>query len=186
MERLGPGAIVAAIAILLLLAMVLAWRARKRRQAAFGAPAEAPALEARGAELAAAPVLYVATTLAGKPLERLTIPGLAFRGRGVATVFAGGVSIAIPGEPETFVPAADVRSIGTSTWAIDRVVEPGGLIRLDWIYTTTNPDGSTEQVDVESYLRATALGDATRLIEAVETFAPVTAPDAPPQEGPTS
>ncbi|QJU53606.1 hypothetical protein SCB71_10195 [Herbiconiux sp. KACC 21604] len=167
MERLIPGLLVTALAVLILLAMVWAWRGRRRRQSAFAAPAEVPAVEARGAELARASVLYVATTKAGEPLERLTIPGLAFRARGEAAVYERGVLISLPGEPETFVPRDAVRSIGTSTWAIDRVVETGGLVRLDWTYPST--DGPAE---VESYLRATELGDARRLIDAANSIIP--------------
>lgn len=176
MERLLWGAIVTALGLLILLAMVLAWRARTRRQAAFRAPATAVegSVSDRGAALAQSAVLYVATTLAGQPLERLTIPGLAFRGRGIASVFGGGIAIAIPGEPETFIPAARIRSVGTSTWAIDRVVETGGLVRLDWTY-----DSTTGPVDVESYLRPTQLGDSTTLIDTTNSI-------IPQQEGPSS
>ncbi|MCS5720419.1 hypothetical protein N1028_08785 [Herbiconiux sp. CPCC 203407] len=175
MERLLWGAIVTALGLAILLTMVLAWRARKRRQAAFGAPAtDDTGAAGRGTALAQSAVLYVATTLAGQPLERLTIPGLAFRGRGIASVFGGGVAIAIPGEPETFIPAARIRSIGTSTWAIDRVVESGGLVRLDWTY-----DSATGPVDVESYLRPTQLGDSTTLIDSTNSI-------IPQQEGPSS
>lgn len=184
MDRIVPGIIVTVFALLLLAAMFFAWHARKRRQAAFRSPTDAPATDARGTVLAHADVLYVATTTAGDPLDRLTIPGLAFRGRGVVTVSALGVSISIPGEPETYIEAARLRSVGTSTWAIDRVVETGGLVRLDWTYESA--DGP---VDVESYVRATALGDANRLIEAANSLIPqATHPAAatPQQEGPSS
>lgn len=167
MERLIPGALVTAFAVLVLLAMVWAWRGRRRRQAAYAAPAEGPDAAARGQSRAQAPVLYVATTTAGAPLDRLTIPGLAFRGRGVVTVHDAGVSIAIPGEPETFIARERLRSIGTSTWTIDRVVEPGGLVRIDWTY-----DSTTGPADVESYIRATGLGDAARLIDAASAIIP--------------
>jgi len=184
MDRLVPGAIVTVFALLLLTAMVLAWRARTRRQSAFRSPTAAPAPDARGRVLTQADVLYVATTTAGEPLDRLTIPGLAFRGRGVVTVSALGVSISIPGEPETYIEASHLRSVGTSTWAIDRVVETGGLVRLDWTYESA--DGPA---DVESYVRATALGDANRLIEAANSLIPHSAHSAdatPQQEGPSS
>ncbi|MFB2582005.1 hypothetical protein ACEXQD_12210 [Herbiconiux sp. P15] len=171
--RILWGAIAITFGLLVLLSMVLAWRGRKKRQAAFVNPAGGSPAE-RGAELVQSAVLYVATTLAGQPLERLTIPGLAFRGRGTASVFGTGVAIAIPGEPETFIPAARIRSIGTSTWAIDRAVETGGLVRLDWTY-----DSTTGPVDVESYLRATRLGDTTTLIDATNSI-------IPQQEGPSS
>ena len=180
MERLVPGLLVTALAVLILLTMVWAWRARQRRQRAFAAPAEVPAADARGAELVRASVLYVATTKAGEPLERLTIPGLAFRGRGEAAVYEQGFLITIPGEPETFVPRDAIRSIGTSTWAIDRVVETGGLVRLDW--TDPSADGPAE---VESYLRATELGDARRLIDAATAISPLR-PITPQQEGTSS
>lgn len=174
-----PGLLVTLLAVLLLVAMFLAWRARKRRQTAFARPAVAAADQASGTELASVPVLYVATTTAGDPLDRLTIPGLAFRGRGVVTVSDVGVTLSIPGEPETFVPVAALRSIGRSTWAIDRVVETGGLVRLDWTY-----DAADGPADVESYLRATGLGDANRIIEAVNTLIPEHR--SPQQEGTSS
>jgi len=167
MDRLVPGVLVTLFLVLVLGAMFWAWRGRKRRQAAFGTAVEAPPTAARGSELRRASVLYVATTVAGQPLERLTIPGLAFRGRGEMAVFEQGVSISIPGEVETFIPREQLRSIGTSTWAIDRVVETGGLVRLDW--TRQNTDGPA---DVESYVRAIELGDAARLIAAAESVIP--------------
>jgi len=181
-DRVIPGLLVTLFLLLLLAAMFWAWRARTRRQSAFRNPAEAPATDARGAELGRASVLYVATTAAGEPLERLTIPGLAFRGRGVVTVFDEGLSLTIPGEPETFIPRAALRSVGTSTWAIDRVVETGGLVRFDWTYET-----ETGPAEVESYVRAIDLGDAARLIAAANSIIP--APQTPihtQQEGPSS
>ncbi len=184
MDRIVPGIIVTVFALLLLAAMVWAWRARTRRQAAFRRPTDAPAADARGSVLTQAQVLYVATTTAGDPLDRLTIPGLAFRGRGVITVLTLGISISIPGEPETFVKASQLRAVGTSTWAIDRVVETGGLVRLDWTY-----ESGEGPVDVESYVRTTALGDANRLIEAANSLIPQAAHPAdatPQQEGPSS
>ena len=38
------------------------------------------------------------------------------------------------------MPLTDIRSIGTSTYTIDRVVESGGLTRLDWISTLAGTD----------------------------------------------
>ncbi|ARJ05403.1 hypothetical protein GCM10010988_04880 [Cnuibacter physcomitrellae] len=165
MSRLLPAALVAVLAVALLAAMVLAWRARKRRQAAFAVTTSAP--QSRGAVVESASVLYVATTRAGDPLDRLTIPGLAFRARAIVTVYETGVSIQPDGERETFIAKAYLRSVGTSTWAIDRVVEPGGLVRLDWTISST--DGPA---DVESYLRATEDGVAPRLLRALGALAP--------------
>ncbi|MCS5719503.1 hypothetical protein N1027_15300 [Herbiconiux sp. CPCC 205763] len=182
MARILPAVLVTAFLLLLLVAMFWAWRARKKRQSAFQNPLDAPAADERGAELGSASVLYVATTTAGEPLDRLTIPGLAFRGRGVVTVFEQGVSLTIPGEPETFIPRERLRSVGTSTWAIDRVVETGGLVRFDWTYPA-----ESSPVDVESYVRAIELGDAARLIDATDSIIPISDnPLHPQQEGPSS
>ncbi|WP_382305666.1 hypothetical protein [Herbiconiux sp. UC225_62] len=182
MARILPAVLVTAFALLLLAAMFWAWRARKKRQAAFQNPLDAPATDARGAELGRASVLYVATTTAGEPLDRLTIPGLAFRGRGVVTVFEQGVSLTIPGEPETFIARENLRSVGTSTWAIDRVVETGGLVRFDWTYRA-----DIGPAEVESYVRAIELGDAARLIAAANSIIPASqTPIHTQQEGPSS
>ncbi|GAA0995312.1 PH-like domain-containing protein [Subtercola frigoramans] len=139
MDRIGPALIVLAILIVIYAAMALGWRARKRRQAAFTAQSETP--KDAGNLLLEVPMLYVATTPANKPLERLTIKGLAFRGRGTFIVWQHGVTLSVNGEPDVFVPVADIRSIGTSTYTIDRVVESGGLVRLDW---TSALDGDDE------------------------------------------
>ena len=165
MTRLLPAAIITLLALGLLAAMLLAWRARVRRQAAFAVTTSAP--QARGAVLDRVGLLYVATTRAGDPLDRLTIPGLAFRARAVVTVYETGVSIHPDGERETFVEKAAIRSIGTSTWTIDRVVEPGGLVRLDWTLSTTEGPA-----DVESYLRATEEGVAPRLLDSIGALVP--------------
>jgi hypothetical protein len=165
MSRLLPAAFVTLLAIALLVAMLLAWRARKRRQSAFAVTTTAP--QTRGGVLEQVAVLYVATTRAGDPLDRLTIPGLAFRARAVVTVYPTGVSIHPDGERETFLAKDALRSVGTSTWAIDRVVEPGGLVRLDW--TLASADGPA---DVESYLRATEDGVAPRLLSSIGALVP--------------
>ncbi|WP_378146522.1 hypothetical protein ACFJGV_02290 [Cnuibacter sp. UC19_7] len=165
MSRLLPAALVALLAIVLLAAMLWAWRARKRRQSAFAVTTSAP--QSRGAVRESVSVLYVATTRAGDPLDRLTIPGLAFRARAVVTVYDTGVSIHPDGERETFIAKDALRSVGTSTWVIDRVVEPGGLVRLDWTISST--DGPA---DVESYLRATEDGVGPRLLDSLGTLAP--------------
>ncbi|MEF2979167.1 PH-like domain-containing protein [Subtercola sp. YIM 133946] len=129
-NQIGPALIVLAILVLIYLGMAAGWRARKRRQSAFTVESTTPT--DAGELLLEVPMLYVATTPANKPLERLALPGLAFRGRGTFLVWQRGVTISINGEPDVYVPVSRIRSIGTSTYAIDRVVESGGLTRLDW------------------------------------------------------
>lgn len=123
MERLLPALLLVAVVVLAALGMLLSWRARRRRGAALGTPTPAPA--DAGEVLAAAEVLYVATTLAGEPLQRVAVPGLGFRARGSATVHPLGVVLDLDGGSPVLLPA-DGLEVGRATWAIDRVVEPGG------------------------------------------------------------
>jgi len=143
MTREGALAIMIAVAVGLLAALVWAWWRRTRRDAAFHAPVgEIPG----GAhELAAFAALYVATTRHGDPLERLAIAGLGFRSRSDVTVTDAGVALDITGQPRVFLAADRIADVGQSTVAIDRVVEPDGLVRLAWRLD----DGTV----VDSYLR---------------------------------
>ncbi|PPF86290.1 hypothetical protein C5B96_05105 [Subtercola sp. Z020] len=210
MNNLGPALIVFAVLVVLYLGMLLGWRARKRRQAGFAAAAVTP--QDAGALLLEAPMLYVATTPANKPLERLTLPGLAFRGRGTFIVWEKGVTLSINGEPDVYVPFGNIRSIGTSTYTIDRVVESGGLVRLDWTTplvgderarTVAATAGATRTekrailaaaaagdrpstANIESYVRILDTADSARVLSTVQAHLPATdTPDSdtPKQEG---
>ncbi|MFD4960781.1 hypothetical protein [Microbacterium sp. NPDC058389] len=155
MTREGALAIMIAVAVGLLAALVWAWWRRTRRDAAFTAPVgEIPGGAHELGEFAA---LYVATTRHGDPLERLAIAGLGFRSRSDVTVTDAGVALDLTGQPRVFLAADRIADVGQSTVAIDRVVEPDGLVRLAWRLD----DGTV----VDSYLRpqdasARALADA--------------------------
>lgn len=154
------------IAVVALAAMALAWRRRTRRDAhlvaPLGVPEHAEVLSRHG-------MLYVATTQHEQPLERLAVKSLAFRARGELTVTDRGVALSLDGEPTVFLPSARMVSAGRATVAIDRVVEPGGLIRITWNITDAQP--------VDSYLRLTEgdpqtlIADLQRLCAAPETGA---------------
>jgi hypothetical protein len=163
----------------LLVLMVLGWRARGRRQSALSTT-PVPHAELLGELRLAVTGLYVSTTTAGAPLDRVVLPGLGFRGRTTVSVFDAGVLLAVTGEPQVFIPTQRVRSIGTSTWTIDRVVEQGGLVRLDW---TLESNSSTPQALVESFLRIEDPAQSSRLIEAITTLAPPDGLPNPDQEG---
>ena len=123
-------AIVLVFLALLLLLMVLGWRSRARRQRSVAKPAGAPT--ELGAELGRFAGKYVATTTAGDPLDRLAVHGLGFRGNASVVVAEKGVLVSIDGTDDAWIPAADLQSRRTATWAIDRVVEPGGLELVEW------------------------------------------------------
>lgn len=150
-----------ALVVILLVALVLgalgvwAWRRRSRRDAGITAPVGEVPTDAT--ELARFGTLYVATTRADEPLERLAIHGLGFRSRADVTVTTAGIAVDLTGQPRLFLPSGRIASVDQATVAIDRVVEPEGLTRLSW----RTDDGTV----VDSYFRpqdasARALADA--------------------------
>jgi hypothetical protein len=162
----------AAVAIVVVggLAM-LAWRSWRRRVARDETLSAYPVPFLAGAALFDAEVLYVATTPIGTPLERLAVDGLAFRGSGRVEVFGEGLVLRIAGEQPSFIPADRLVSAGEATYAIDRGVEPGGLIAVSWIVGLREGEAERVAPYVDSYLRARNPGDTARIIAAVNDIA---------------
>lgn len=162
--RLLAGIIVAVVLVGVLLLMTLAWRRRIARDTKLGPLPELP--EPRPRATTTVPVLYVATSKHDQPLERLALPGLSYRSRAVLEIGPTGVVIDVPGERPTFVPAATIVGIDQTNFTIDRVVEPGGLIRLSW--------HATDEVIADSTFRVLEQADRARLIDAVSGIIPAT------------
>jgi hypothetical protein len=156
-KQLSATLVIVFLAVVLLL-MVLGWRARKRRQSVLGEPQHPPV--DLGAGLGQFPGLYVATTMSGEPLNRVAVRGLGFRARTTVGVSSAGVLIPVAGQRDTFIPAADVTGVERATWTIDRVVETGGLVVVRWIL-----DGTA----VDSYFR---VEDSDGLLAALASVAP--------------
>ncbi len=179
MNREGALLVMIAAALALLALGYVAWRRRSRRDAGVSAPfGEAPD---GAATRATASGFYVATTRHGDALERLAIRGLGFRSRVDVTVTDQGVALDLVGQPRMFLAADRIESVTLATTAIDRVVEPGGLVRIAW--TAHRGDGSTETVD--SYLRPQD-ESASALAVAITAILPPPAPTAADQSSTTS
>ena len=116
--------------------------------------------EAGGAPMFSDDLLYVATTRAGAPLDRITIAGLGFRARAVVQTAPEGIVLDLAGRGPVFIPRSAVRGVGRATWTIDRVVDQDGLIFVRWVLGTT---------EIDSYLRST---DPDRLVSALTPLAP--------------
>lgn len=149
-----------AVAVLILLGMLFAWRRRLRRDSTHTAPLGVP----EHAEVTARhEVLYVSTTRHDEPLERLAIKPLAYRARGELAVTDRGAALCLDGSPTVFIALARMVAVDRASVTIDRVVEPGGLVRLAW-----RVDDDTI---VDSYMRATA-GDPDNLISDLQRLIP--------------
>ncbi|MBX3194188.1 MAG: hypothetical protein KF727_03690 [Microbacteriaceae bacterium] len=163
MDRLLPALIIVAVVAIVFALLARGWRARSRSQAELGAP-EAPPTEP-GEVALSQDLLYVATTRADSPLDRIAVAGLRFRARAVVTVTASGVVLDLAGVRPAFIPRAAITGVGRATWTIDRVVGTDGLVFVRWRL------GGAE---VDSYLRS---ADPDALVTALTPLAP--APQKP-------
>jgi hypothetical protein len=157
-----PVPAVAAVVVALLAGiagMGVSWRRRKRDQQGLRVP---PASAGQGEERLAVHGLHLATTFAGRPLERVVAAGLGFRFRARLVVTDRGLRIERGDGDPLFLPAERLAGAGTATWTLDRAVEPGGLTVLG--FTLDSPDGP---VAVESSFRIDPEPRA-RLISAVQ------------------
>jgi len=141
------------------LLMVLGWRALRRRQIDVNGLAPVPSEP--GDIALAEDLLYVATTRAEQPLQRIAVKGLGFRARAVLTVARGGIRLDLAGGEPGFIPAAALRGVGRATWTIDRAVSNDGLVFVRW----SDGAGSGDPVTLDSYVRS---ADPDALVAAIE------------------
>ncbi|WP_442575632.1 PH-like domain-containing protein [Microbacterium sp. F51-2R] len=159
MSQQGALLVMVAVAVVLLALLVWGWSRRVRRDRGLTAPrGDIPAGAASTAVFSG---LYVATTKHAEPLERLAIAGLGFRSKADLTVTDAGVAIDLTGQPRVFLPVSRLVGVAQATVAIDRVVEPDGLARIEWRID--------DDTIVDSYFRpqdasARALADAVAAI----------------------
>lgn len=158
MDRYLSASLVLAFLVVALLLLVLGWRNRRRRQSHLPALDSVPTV--LGTSRGISSGLYVATTLAGERLERVAVRGLGFRSRVVVAVHDSGVVLSIPGQDDMFIPVAAISGVSRSTWTIDRVVEDGGLVCLEW---------NLGETPVESFFR---VEDSEFLLSALTTISP--------------
>ena len=137
------------------------WSRRSKAQTLeFGEPQEA--LEFFGELLAQARCLYVATTYAANHLERISAYGLGARGNANVLVFTEGLLIVRTGERPLAIDRSQIHAVEFTQVAIDKAVEPDGLLSLSW-----NQDGTelaTQLRIVDSRERADVSGAIADII----------------------
>lgn len=138
MDRYLPSITIGAVFVLAIAGMYLGWRARSRAQGDLGDLQPAPANP--GEVLAAANGLYVATTLFGQPLERVTAQGLGFRSRAAITVRQEGITVGLTGREPFFISRHELRSVQRASWTIDKAVEKRGLVVISWRWGARDVD----------------------------------------------
>lgn len=156
MTREFAVAVMIAAALLILGLMLFAWRRRLRRDAGLRAPLGVP----EHAEVSARyEVLYAATTRHDQALERVTVHPLAYRARGELAVTDRGIALSLDGSPTVFLASTRLISADRATVALNRVVEPDGLIRIVWQVA--------ESTAVDSYVRLVA-GDPAEIVTEIQ------------------
>lgn len=111
--------------------MLWGWKARVARQdAAFPAP-ERPRT---GMELLTDPVAgsYVATTLAGAPLERVAAHHLGVRTDARLCIGTEGVVLDRAGTTDFLIPTTAITEVNTASGMIGKFVEKDGLLVITW------------------------------------------------------
>ncbi len=171
-EWLTLASVVIPVAVVVIL-MAIGWRALRRRQADVVGLAPVPLEPA--ARTLTEDLLYVATTRAEEPLQRIAVKGLGFRARAVLTVTDGGIRLDLAGTPPGFIPAAALQGVGRATWTIDRAVSNDGLVFVRWRDGAASADAdaaaAAEGPALDSYFRS---GDPDALVAAIESLIPTT------------
>ncbi|MGO3146564.1 MAG: PH-like domain-containing protein [Leucobacter sp.] len=147
--------------------MLIAWRARKRRDAN---------VRPREGELSGSPIAefthvsYVSTTPVGEPFVRVAVPGLSFKGWADVSVREDGVSIEVTGEPRINIEHSQIRGTDTARGRIGKIVERDGLSLLQWEIDHNRLDHRS----LESSFRFDSPAEQRRFSDAISQLAPHT------------
>jgi hypothetical protein len=160
MAKLLTAVLMLAIFAALIVLAASAWRRRRKEQDAnFGAPAEfledsnqEPLLLATSVQ-----AQYVATTIAGEPLNRVTAHGLGFRGRATVSVGEAGILIERRGERSLALSSSQISGVVFTQAVIDRAVEKDGLVAINW---------RQDQTDLTTVLRFNSAADRNLVLQA--------------------
>lgn len=138
MERLTPTLVLVGITLLVFLLLWLGWRRRAVSQSGLPAPAR----PREGSAVLHGPVdgMYVATTRAGDPYDRIAVHGLGLRTAADVVLTEDGIVLDRAGTGDLLIPWADVRDVRTAQGMIGKFVEPDGLIIIGWTLADTPLD----------------------------------------------
>ncbi|WP_058233925.1 PH-like domain-containing protein [Devriesea agamarum] len=130
----APIALLCVVLGVILGAMARGWYARGVRQRDLPAP---PDQSLSQVEAGPYPAIYVSSTTAGKPLERIVAHGLGSRSR--ADISLGlledghkAVRIDRYGAPSLTIPMGQLQAVGSAQGIAGKAVGPQGLFLLTW------------------------------------------------------
>jgi len=129
MPQLFAVLILLALTLVLLWLMRRGWRNRERAIRISELPALPPGPTPREQGTSG---VYVATTLAGQPLERVVTRGLGVRSRVIVFVRDTGVILQRQGANSLFIPFSHLHEVGTTGGMIGKVAAPDSIIVFTW------------------------------------------------------
>ncbi len=132
-ERVVAGSALLALVPVVWFLMLRGWRARRREQAeGLALPEPAPAPEG-GSAPGVVEAVYVSTTLAGQPFERVVVHGLGARSAASAGVADGALLVLRRGARSFAVPGSDVLGVDRRRGQVGKFVAGrGGLVVVTW------------------------------------------------------
>ena len=159
MQTSDVGLIGLLVLLILIASAIFNWIAKSRNQSS-----ELPIPQPLVNTVLGQKAMYVATTFADRPLERVIAHGLAHRGFALVGVSDEGVSVSRTGESSFLIPTQSLLHLGKTTAVIDRVVEQDGLTSIRWKLGTA---------EVETHFRFISSSGRDAFVYALKTLAGV-------------
>ena len=153
MNYLINGIVCAAITLLALAGMLRGWRARS----AAASKLQAAPLPAGDPLKKYDDVLYAVTNTAGNKFERVSLPGLKYRGYSQVTVYEDAITVQVRGEQP--VAMRELQNVTLGRNSLAKAVEAGGLVIVSW---------RLDSQDLESVLRFNSAAEQASFISDVQ------------------
>ena len=150
MDRALLTVVLVLVILLAAYGLLVGWRHRAARQSDFPELPVAP--DDLGDELTE-PIdgLYISTTAAGHWQDRIVARGLGRRAAATVHLHPAGILIERVGESTLFLPAADVRGVGTAPGIAGKVMGmPDGILVLSWDLAGTGLDSGVRINDLDA------------------------------------
>lgn len=151
-------AVIVVIVGVIFAAMAWAWRTRAHRDAAYASHDDQPLLKLiRDFDS----LMYVSSTPAGEPLQRLSLPGLRYRGPAQLSIYEDGITIAVRAEQPVHIAATRVTGSAVARVRIGKAVEQDGLTLIQW---------RIKDLEIESTFRAPSREVQQSIRKAIDTM----------------
>jgi len=147
--------------VLMMLGIYLGRRNRTKRQLHLTAPPEVPPNLLERQPHITVEGKYVTTVLGQQLLERVTAHRLGNPSQAQIEVHTEGVVLLRAGEPNFFIPAAQITGVTTVSGIAGKFVEKDGIVAITW---------QLDDTEVTTGLRPETVSDHQKLRTALETF----------------